>query len=57
MMALRLMILVISSESLAPADKRLPSAMDMAMPTMNKKKGKTKSVGVQPCHSACLKGA
>ena len=29
----------------------------METPTINKKKGKTKSVGVTPCHSACLKGA
>ena len=25
-------------------------------PTINKKKGNTKSVGVTPCHSACLSG-
>ena len=27
-----------------------------ALPTANKKKGKTRSVGVQPCHGACAKG-
>ena len=26
------------------------------MPTMNKKNGNTKSVGVYPCHGACKKG-
>jgi hypothetical protein len=29
---------------------------DKALPTANKKKGKTKSVGVQPCQLACPKG-
>ena len=28
----------------------------MATPTMNRKKGKTRSVGVQPVHSACPSG-
>ena len=28
----------------------------MALPTANKKKGNTKSVGVQPCQLACPKG-
>ena len=28
----------------------------MALPTANKKKGKTKSVGVHPCQLACAKG-
>ena len=28
----------------------------METPTINKKKGKTKSVGVAPCHEACLSG-
>jgi hypothetical protein len=27
------------------------------IPTINKKKGNIKSVGVNPCHSACKKGA
>ena len=26
------------------------------IPTINRKKGKTKSVGVQPCHAACSRG-
>ena len=30
---------------------------EMETPTINRKKGKTRSVGVQPCHSACLRGA
>ena len=30
---------------------------NIAEPIMNKKKGKTKSVGVQPCQSACNNGA
>src|SRR5690606_11471908 len=29
---------------------------DMALPTANKKKGKTRSVGEQPCQAACLSG-
>ena len=29
----------------------------METPTIKRKKGKTKSVGVAPCHSACSKGA
>ena len=29
----------------------------METPTINKKKGKTKSVGVQPFHLECNKGA
>ena len=28
-----------------------------AKPTMKRKKGKTRSVGVTPCHSACSRGA
>lgn len=28
----------------------------MDMPTINRKNGKTRSVGVQPCHSECLSG-
>ena len=32
-------------------------ASTMETPTRNKKKGKTRSVGVQPCHLACSKGA
>jgi len=35
----------------------LDKERDMETPTINKKKGKTRSVGVQPCHSACLRGA
>mgnify|MGYP000044158319 CR=1 FL=1 len=30
---------------------------NIAEPMMNKKNGKTKSVGVAPCQSACNKGA
>jgi hypothetical protein len=29
----------------------------MAFPMANKKEGNTKSVGVKPCHSACINGA
>ena len=36
---------------------RAPKAKAMETPTMNKKKGKIKSVGVQPCQAACSKGA
>jgi hypothetical protein len=28
----------------------------MALPTANKKEGKTRSVGVNPCHAACCNG-
>jgi hypothetical protein len=28
----------------------------IALPTANKKKGNTKSVGVTPCQGACLRG-
>ena len=30
---------------------------NIAEPIIKRKKGKTKSVGVAPCHSACNKGA
>jgi hypothetical protein len=32
------------------------SESTIEIPTINKKKGKTKSVGVTPCQSACLRG-
>ncbi len=40
-----------------PASMRgtTPSAIDT--PTMNRKNGNTRSVGVQPCHSECNSGA
>ena len=34
----------------------LAKANERAVPTMNRKKGKTRSVGVQPLHAACFKG-
>jgi hypothetical protein len=34
----------------------LESERTMETPTINKKKGNTKSVGVTPCQSACLNG-
>src|SRR5437667_878408 len=36
--------------------RRRPRASGMATPTMNRKNGKIRSVGVQPCHSACRSG-
>ena len=35
----------------------LESERTIETPTINKKKGKTKSVGVAPFHCACLKGS
>ena len=34
----------------------LPKEKLIALPTANKKEGKTRSVGVNPCHAACSKG-
>ena len=34
---------------------RLDSVIET--PTMKRKNGKMRSVGVQPCHSACVNGA
>ena len=39
-----------------PAPTRRPSASGIATPTMNRKNGKIRSVGVQPCHSAWRSG-
>src|SRR5690606_33249548 len=41
----------------SPASCNLGITNDIAFPTANRKKGKTKSVGVQPCHGACFNGA
>src|SRR5690606_479238 len=41
----------------SPASCKRGITKDIAFPTANKKKGKTKSVGVQPCQGACCKGA
>src|SRR5690606_18437095 len=35
----------------------LRNEKNIAAPTINKKKGNTRSVGVQPCQSACWNGA
>src|SRR5262245_16051451 len=40
----------------SPASPRRPIAKAIDTPTMNRKNGKTRSVGVQPCHSACWSG-
>lgn len=36
--------------------RNLGITKDIALPTANKKKGNTRSVGVQPCQGACFKG-
>jgi hypothetical protein len=41
---------------IAAPDARGASAKGMATPTMNRKKGKITSVGVQPCQSAWRNG-
>ena len=42
--------------SAAPAASKRGITKAMALPTANKKNGKTKSVGVTPCQGACIKG-
>jgi len=39
-----------------PAASSLGITNAMALPTAKRKKGKTRSVGVQPCQGACSKG-
>ena len=39
-----------------PAASKRGITKDIALPTANKKKGNTKSVGVQPCQGACSSG-
>src|SRR5262245_30207692 len=56
MTALRRRILETTSVRGWPAVSRRPRASGMATPTMNRKNGKMRSVGVQPCHSACRSG-
>ncbi len=51
------MVFKYNSFFLMPSSILLDKEKDMETPTINKKKGKIRSVGVQPCHSACLKGA
>jgi hypothetical protein len=46
-----------SSRSLAPRARRAFSERCVVMPTMKRKKGKIRSVGVHPCHGACSSGA
>ena len=53
--AVRLVILATMLEWLIPS--HLGSTKLRAFPTANKKEGNTKSVGVNPCHFACNKGA
>src|SRR6476620_8147931 len=40
-----------------PSDRYLSREKLMALPTANKKEGKTRSVGVKPCQPACSSGA
>src|ERR1700682_3108476 len=44
------------AESLSPRARRADSERYVVMPTMNRKNGKMRSVGVQPFHSACSSG-
>ena len=53
---LRLKILRCKSPFPFPSSFFRDSAKEIATPTMNTKKGKTRSVGVQPCHSAWRSG-
>ena len=39
-----------------PASRLFPSENGIATPTISRKKGKTRSVGVHPCHFACWSG-
>jgi hypothetical protein len=41
----------------SPRWRRLPKEKGMATPTIKRKKGKMRSVGVHPCHWACRRGA
>ena len=56
---LRKILAVSLPRSFAKEDDSTIFENDIAMltPTINKKKGKTRSVGVQPCHLACRNGA
>ena len=56
MMALRLMTFRYRSRLTVPSSTRRANASVIETPTMNRKNGKTRSVGVQPCHSACSSG-
>lgn len=56
MISVRLKILSINRCRSAPSSIRLPKAKGIATPTINKKNGKTQSVGVQPCQGAWRKG-
>jgi hypothetical protein len=48
---------MLKSSVALPAFSKLGKTKLSALPTANKKDGKTKSVGVKPCQLACLKGA
>ena len=48
----RVRFIIFDQNSAAPAFCNLGITKDMALPTANKKKGNTKSVGVQPCQLA-----
>ena len=42
--------------SSSPRARRLSSDRQVVTPAMNRKNGKMRSVGVQPCHAACSSG-
>jgi hypothetical protein len=48
---------MVSSTFALPAFSKLGKTKLSELPTANKKDGNTKSVGVNPCQLACLKGA
>jgi hypothetical protein len=51
------MVFKYNSFFVIPCSIFLEKEREMETPIINKKKGNIRSVGVQPCHSACLRGA
>lgn len=54
--AARIIVFLAKSPVAAPFACALVKASTIETPTMNKKNGKIKSVGVQPCQGACCNG-
>jgi hypothetical protein len=50
------MICARMARSSSPRARRALSERYVVMPTMNRKNGKTRSVGVHPCQGACSSG-
>ncbi len=53
---IRLLLMIFLQNTASPAASSLGITNDIALPTANKKKGNTRSVGVNPCQGACLRG-